>query len=81
MKKELQVRYFAILREERGLSSETVSTVAATARELYGELAQAHRFSMACDRLQVAVNDEFESWDYELKNADTVVFIPPVAGG
>ena len=81
MTKILAVRYFAILREERGLSSETVTTKASSLRDFYAELSRTHGFTIALDSLQVAVNDEFESWDYDLKDQDSIVFIPPVAGG
>jgi molybdopterin converting factor small subunit len=79
--REISIGYYAVLREQRGLSSESYSTVAATARELYDELRRRHNFSLDPGRLAVAVNDEFKSWDYALQNGDRVVFIPPVAGG
>jgi molybdopterin converting factor small subunit len=31
--------------------------------------------------LRVAVNDEFGDWRARLSDGDTVVFLPPVAGG
>jgi len=36
---DVHVQYFAVLRERAGLSQETVATAAATAAELYEELA------------------------------------------
>ncbi len=81
MKKTVRVRYFALLREQRGLDEEPVATEAANAAELYGELRKRHGFSLPADRLRVAVNDHFEPWGAALKDGDTVVFIPPVAGG
>lgn len=81
MKKTLSIRYFALLREQRGLGEERVTTEAATAAELYEELSKRHGFTLAADRLRVAVNDEFEPWGTALKDADSLVFIPPVAGG
>ena len=36
---DVHVQYFAVLRERAGLSHETVATAAATAAELYDELA------------------------------------------
>ncbi len=77
----VKLRYFALLREQRGLESETRQTGAATARALYRELAAAHGFTLAEDRVGVAINDAFASWDRPLAAGDTVVFIPPVAGG
>lgn len=81
MKKTVTVRYFAALREQRGLVEEQVATEAATAAELYEELRGRHGFTLPADRLRVAVNDEFEPWGAAVRDADSVVFIPPVAGG
>ena len=81
MKKTVRVRYFAMLREQRGLGEEQVATEAATAAELYEELRGRHGFTLPADRLRVAVNDEFEPWGAAVRDADSVVFIPPVAGG
>ena len=76
----VRVDYFAVLRDLAGRPSETLDTAAATARELYRELA-ARRGLPAETGLRVAVNDRFESWDRPLADGDRVVFIPPVAGG
>ena len=81
MNKTIHLQYFALLREERGLSNETIETKAATALELYEELKEQHGFRLSSELLRVAINDEFKRWDSPLKTNDTVVFIPPVAGG
>jgi molybdopterin synthase sulfur carrier subunit len=77
----VRLEYFALLREQRGLAAETIDTAAPTARALYGELAAAHGFTLAVERVRVAINNEFASWDRPLAANDTVVFIPPVSGG
>jgi molybdopterin converting factor subunit 1 len=77
----VRLEYFALLREQRGLASETVQTAAATARDLYRELASAYGFTLGVERVKVAINNEFASWDRALAANDSVVFIPPVAGG
>lgn len=77
----VRLEYFALLREQRGLSAELVQTGAATARDLYRELASTHGFTLGVERVRVAINNEFASWDRPLAANDTVVFIPPVAGG
>jgi molybdopterin-guanine dinucleotide biosynthesis protein A len=79
--RELRVQYFALLREQAGRRDESVSTSAATPRELFGELSARHRFTLSPDHLKVAVNAEFADWSRPLQAGDTVVFIPPVAGG
>lgn len=77
----LSVQYYAILREQAGLSVETLDTTASTAAELYEELAVRHAFTLPRSVMQVAVNGEFAAWTAALRDADRVVFIPPVAGG
>jgi molybdopterin converting factor subunit 1 len=77
----VRLEYFALLREQRGVGAETIETAAATARDLYRELAAAHGFTLGAERVKVAINNEFASWDRPLAANDTIVFIPPVAGG
>jgi molybdopterin converting factor subunit 1 len=79
--KKIKIQYFAVLKEERGLSAETVQTTSNTVRDLFNELNKIHRFSLSTERLNVAINDEFQPWDARIEQGDTVVFIPPVAGG
>ena len=40
-----------------------------------------HPFSLTPEMLRVAVNAEFGEWTQALADGDSVVFIPPVAGG
>jgi molybdopterin-guanine dinucleotide biosynthesis protein A len=79
--RELRVQYFAILREQAGRSDETLTTRSRTPRELYAELGARYPFTLPADMLRVAVNAEFGDWAQPLKAGDSVVFIPPVAGG
>lgn len=78
---KIYVQYFAILREQRGLSDESLETTAKTAAELYQQLLNAHRFTLDAQLVRVAVNNNFSDWNTELKDGDTIIFIPPVAGG
>jgi molybdopterin-guanine dinucleotide biosynthesis protein A len=78
---ELQLQYFAILREQAGKRSETLKTTAATPAQLYAELQQRHGFKLTETQLKVAVNNEFRDWQCTLRPGDVVTFIPPVAGG
>jgi molybdopterin-guanine dinucleotide biosynthesis protein A/molybdopterin converting factor small subunit len=78
---QLKIQYFAVLREERGVSEETLETRAENPAQLFQELADRHGISFPGDRLKVAINDEFTSWETPLHDGDNVVFIPPVAGG
>ena len=78
---KLSIQYFALLRDQRGQGDEVLETGAATPQELYEELAQQHGFTLPRSALKVAVNDEFARWDAALADGDSIVFIPPVAGG
>ena len=79
--KAVQLLYFAALREARGLSSETVETLACTAAGLFEELRFRHHLPLSTDHLRVAKNGEFTGWDSAVNSGDEFVFIPPVAGG
>lgn len=81
MTRPVRLEYFALLREQRGVGAEVIETAAATPRDLYREIAAAHGFTLPEERIRVAVNNEFASWDRPLIANDTIVFIPPVAGG
>lgn len=79
--KTIQIAYYAILREERGCSEETLQSNAPTPRDLYDQLKTEHSFTLDTQHLKVVVNDNFTKWDIPLQDGDHVVFIPPVAGG
>jgi sulfur-carrier protein len=77
----IDVKYFAALREQAGRSEESFQTSAATAADLYDELQARHGLKLSADSLRVAINEEFADWSSPLSSGDRVVFIPPVAGG
>ena len=79
--KSIEVHYYAILRDQAGRRMECVETGAATAAELFDELAARHGLALARDAMRVAINEEFGDWQQSLRSGDRVVFIPPVAGG
>ncbi len=79
--KTVHIKYFAVLKDERGLSEESYTTSADNAEELFTELHNKYRFSITNDRLRLAINDNFQSWDSTITDNDRIVFIPPVAGG
>ncbi len=78
---KIQIEYFALLKEQRGASIETIETKAATPEILYSDLKRQYTFSLEPSALKVAVNEDFANWNHSLEDGDTVVFIPPVAGG
>ena len=77
----VNLRYFAILREQRGIGSEQLSTMAETPAALYDALKNQYGFTLPADRVRVAINDQFDGMDRLLRDGDNVVFVPPVAGG
>jgi molybdopterin converting factor small subunit len=79
--KLVHIQYFAIMREQRGVGRETVTTEADTPAELYAELRRLHPFTLPQDRLRVAIAGEFAPWTTQLNDGVELVFIPPVAGG
>jgi len=80
-KRTLRVQYYAILREQAGRNEETIETQAMTPTQLYAQLSKHHPFELTPSQLKVALNSEFADWNTTLRDGDTVVFIPPVAGG
>jgi molybdopterin converting factor subunit 1 len=78
---QINIMYFASLRDSAKTSNESVNTNAKTINDLYEELNKRHNFNIEKEILRVAVNEEYKSFDTLLTNNDTIVFIPPVAGG
>ncbi len=78
--KNIRIEYFAVLREQAGLDSETLSTAAETPQQLFAELNERYAFPQL-QSVKVAINDEFADMQTPLHDGDAVVFIPPVAGG
>ena len=79
--KRVTVQYFAVLRERRGLASETVETSAPTVGVLVGELVSRHRLGLPPSLIRAAVDREFVDDDCPLAGGETEVLVPPVAGG
>jgi molybdopterin converting factor subunit 1 len=79
--KTIRVQYYALFREQANRSEEMLDTSAQTPAELYRELQARHPFQLPREQLKVAVNSDFSDWNVALRHGDTVVFIPPVAGG
>jgi molybdopterin converting factor subunit 1 len=78
----INIRFFAILREQAGCASVEASSAAADAAQLYAELQQ--RFPglvFPVHLLRVSVNERYVAMDAALSAGDRVVFIPPIAGG
>ena len=81
MTTKVRMQYFASMREDRGCDEEVIETSLQTLGELYDQLRQQYGFSLERNKVRVAVNDTFVSWDEAPREGDLVVFIPPVGGG
>ncbi len=75
------VQYYAVFRERRGLGEDSVETSARTVGELYAELSARHGFTLPAPLVRASVDLSFRPLETELAGGETVVFIPPVAGG
>ena len=79
--KSVKVRYFALLKEERGLGEETIDTAAETIFDLYEELRARWGFALEAGALRVAINNQFVGFETKLCDQVEIIFVPPVAGG
>ena len=74
-------RYFALFREQVGMDAERWAVEPCTASDLFARAAAKYQFLDSTARCKVAINDELVDWHTPLKDGDTVLFFPPVAGG
>ena len=78
---KINVNYYAMFREAAGCSNEEVDAESSNAVELFEKLKSKYDFSMSRSHVRFAVNDAFVDWEMPLNDGDSIVFIPPVAGG
>lgn len=78
---KIEVRYFALFREQTGIESESLEWSGGTAAQLFKEMAEKYAALMPEAAALVAVNDEMAGWETPLADGDKVLFFPPVAGG
>jgi len=78
---KIQLYYFALLQDQRGLAEEQLQIEPQTVSQLYSALKTQHQFTLKPEALRISVNEQFVSWDTPLEDGDEVVFIPPVSGG
>jgi molybdopterin synthase sulfur carrier subunit len=81
----LEIRYFAWLRERVGTASEQVETDAATVGDLIDELrardeGYAYAFSDTAS-IRAAIDQQLVAMDAPLAGAREVAFFPPMTGG
>lgn len=82
---QLDVLYFAWLRERIGLPRERIETDAATVADLIAQLAAMDDWHAAAfadmTSVRCAVDQELASLDAPLAHAREVAFFPPMTGG
>ena len=81
VRRQLHVRFFAILREQAGCSTLGLESAAPTPAALYAELQASHALTFPAALVRVSVNEHYVDLAAPLADGDRVVFIPPVAGG
>ena len=78
---QIQVVYFAKLRELTGLDQEVFSMMkGSNPTDVLASINERHQIDIGSN-FKIAVNDECSDWDGKLNDGDRVVFIPPVTGG
>ena len=78
---KIKVKYFAAIREAIGINEEFIDGNCSTPLELFEFLKEKYRFEFEESNIKVAINDEYAEFTQPLSELDTIVFIPPVAGG
>ncbi len=79
--KEIQIRYFAILREQTQKTLETILTDAHTVGDLFLELKNKYNLTSEISDIRFALNQNYVERDTAIQGGEQIVFIPPVAGG
>ena len=82
---QIEVLYFAWVRERIGLPRENVETTATDVAGLVAELREREeRYALAfsdLSALKVAIDQELTGFDAPLEGAREVAFFPPMTGG
>ena len=78
---KIQILYFAQLADFAGKAEETRELADPSPAALYAELRDAYRFPHEFNQLQVAINHQLSAHQTELKEGDSIAFLPPMTGG
>ena len=81
MKKNVTIRYFALVGARRGTQTEPYQTEATTARQLLHEIQAGGQIPLTTNIVKAAINDEFVEWDNPIKDGDQITLLPPFSGG
>ena len=78
---KIGVRYFAALRDQRGVGHEVLDLDSPTPTSIFESLRAEHSFSLAENQVRYAVNGAYVEGNVLLQAGDELVIVPPVAGG
>jgi molybdopterin synthase sulfur carrier subunit len=78
---QIQILYFAQLADLAGKTEESRTIEDASPAKLYMQLKEAYQFPHEFKQLQVAINHELSAHETELKDGDSIAFLPPMTGG
>lgn len=77
----VQILYFAQLADFAGKTEEIRELADPSPAALYAELKIAYRFPHEFTQLQVAINHQLSAHQTQLKDGDSIAFLPPMTGG
>jgi molybdopterin converting factor subunit 1 len=78
---KVNILYFASLRDSSKKAQEQIETEASTIDDVFNTLNEKYSFDVNKEDLKVAINEVYVDFTTTISENDTIVFIPPVAGG
>lgn len=78
---QIQILYFAQLADLAGKTEESRVLANNSPAALYEALKLEYKFPHTFAQLQVAINHELSAHQAELKDGDSIAFLPPMTGG
>lgn len=78
---QIKVIYFAQLADLAGKAEETRELTDSSPTALYEAIRADYNFPHEFKQLQVAINHELSAHEAELKDGDSIAFLPPMTGG
>ena len=78
---KIKILYFAQLAELAEKSEETKHVFDSSLCALYADLKKTYNFKHEFTQLKVSENHQISSHNTELRDGDSVAFLPPMTGG
>jgi len=79
--KKLKILFFGKLKETWNTDEIIIETGSNDIASLYEELLKRTSEAPHKESIKIAINDEFVNWNSEVKDNDTIAFLPPSSGG